>query len=167
MNSIINPTSDELHWNHWFVGFCDGEASFTFSCNRATRSARPRFKLCLQQDDELIQTVFSRFGSIGSARGEFTPNAARPGSTIAYAARSEWDLQSVSGCRRLVDFFQLYPPRSHKRNDFTIWSELVAAAEAPRPDRRAMNLIAWRLNENRASGNSNKARITLKEWLEF
>jgi len=165
MNSIISPTPDELLWNHWFVGFCDGEASFTFRCDQATRSARPRFKLCLQQDAELIQAVFSRFGSIGSARGEFTPKTPRAGSSTAYAARSEWDLQSVSGCRRLVGFFQRYPPRSHKCSEFTIWSELVAAAEAPRPDRRAMNLIAWRLNENRVSGNSNKARITLKGWL--
>ena len=71
MNSASNPNHDDAQWNHWFVGFCDGEASFTFRCDRSTRSARPRFKLCLQQDAELIQTIFNRFNSIGSAPGEF------------------------------------------------------------------------------------------------
>lgn len=165
MNTASSPNFKEAEWNNWFVGFCDGEASFTFRCDRSTRCARPRFNLCLQKDADLIQAVFTRFNFIGSAPGEFTPNARRAGCGTIFAARAEWAVNSISGCLVLVEFFRTYPLRSHKRADFAIWSELVTAAASKTPDRVTMNLIAWRLSENRTSGNSGKAKATLKKWI--
>jgi hypothetical protein len=154
--------NNTLDWNKWFVGFCDGQCSFTFSCRAATRSARPRFKLCLQEDAELIQEVRSRFG-FGSAPGEFIPKALRNG--IAYAPRAEWHVDSASDCLKLVEFFRAYPLRSHKRADFAIWSDLVAEVNSPTSNRHQLNTIALRLSETRASGNSRKAQATLRQWL--
>jgi hypothetical protein len=151
-----------LLWNNWFVGFCDGEASFTFRCQASTRTARPRFKLCVQDDAQLVQEIYSRFG-FGSAPGEFTPKALRYG--VAYAPRSEWDVNSASDCLKLVEFFRANPLRSHKRADFAIWSKLVAEAASPAPDRHQLNSIALRLSETRRSGNSRKAQATLRRWL--
>ena len=149
-------------WNYWFTGFCDGEASFTFRLEQKSRRARPRFKLCLQQDSALIQEVFSLF-AFGSAPGEFTPRALRNG--IAYAPRAEWDVNAVSSCIQLVEFFHAYPLRSHKRQDFLIWAELVAEAASPRPDRTRLNTIAMRLSQTRCSGHSRTAQATLRQWL--
>ena len=154
--------NSSIFWNNWFVGFCDGEASFTFRCDAATKSARPRFKLCLQGDAALIQEIRSHFG-FGSAPGEFTPRALRDGKV--YSPRAEWDVNSASHCLSLVEFFRRHPLRSHKRVDFAMWSDLVIEANSPAPDRHQLNSLALRLSETRGAGHSRTAQDTLRLWL--
>jgi hypothetical protein len=149
-------------WNNWFVGLCEGEASFTFHCDASSKSARPRFKLCLQGDTELLREIHIRF-RFGSEPREFTPKATRNGK--GYKPRAEWGVYSAHDCLKLVEFFGRHPLRSRKRLDFQIWSELVTEAVLPKPNRRKLNEIALQLSSNKTSGRSQTALTTLRGWL--
>ena len=55
------PIADNLSWSYWFVGLCDGEASFTYEIRKHMRCVRPRFFLCRQRDDDLIHEIAKKF----------------------------------------------------------------------------------------------------------
>jgi hypothetical protein len=156
---------DALHWNHWFVGLCDGEASFTFHNIPKLRCAKPRFRLCMQGDEAIFHEIQKRFGTIGSVSGAYTPPSLRAGTQTAYSERSDWCVDGINCCLRLVEFFERFPLRSRKQADFVIWAQLVREASKPNYDKLKLNSIAWRLSEGKVSGNSRKAQATLRKWL--
>lgn len=119
----------------------------------------------MQGDERLFHEIQERFGAIGSVSGAYTPQTLRAGTNTAYLERSDWCVDGISCCLRLVEFFERFQLRSHKAVDFVIWAQLVREAAKPNYDKMKLNSIAWQLSEGRVSGNSRKAQATLSEWL--
>ncbi len=151
------------YWAHWFVGLCDGEASFTYrNTTRSDVPVRPRFKLTLQGDDAIVEEANQALFGGGYARIDEVVTSKRS-SGKAYKNRSDLDVTDKRRLMMLVDFFDTYSLRSHKRSDFRLWRELVilycSTDGTPQPDR--MREIVVALIADRDSGMSKKGAARL------
>lgn len=158
-------TPPDPAWPYWFVGFCDGEASFTYKNTKSKSSpVRPIFKLTVQDDHTLIAEANEiLFG--GGYVSIDKPVGALRDSGSSYSNRSELNIADKVRLQMLVDFFDTYPLRSHKRNDFTTWRELVVLYCRPKSDLRTSSMISLveRLIRGRVSGMSQRGRKRLEE----
>lgn len=150
-------------WAHWFVGLCDGEASFTYrNTTRSDVPVRPRFKLTLQGDDAIVEEANQALFGGGYVRIDEVVTSKRS-SGKAYKNRSDLDVTDKRRLRMLVDFFDAYPLRSHKRSEFQLWRDLVmlycSPSDTPQPDR--MREIVVALIADRDSGMSKKGAARL------
>lgn len=119
----------------------------------------------MQGDEAIFHEIQKRFGAIGSVSGAYTPPTLRAGTQTAYSERSDWCVDGINCCLRLVEFFERFPLRSRKQSDFILWAQLVREATKPNYDKMKLNSIAWSLSEGKVSGNSRKAQATLRKWL--
>lgn len=154
-------------WAHWFVGLCDGEASFTYrNTTRADMPARPRFKLTMQDDDSLIAEINEKVFGGGYVRLNERITSRRPNGK-QYQNRSDLDITDQKRLSMLVTFFDAYPLRSHKRAEFLIWRQLVDHYCFPRipavPE--VIRQLAQDLIRGRDSGMHKRGRERLL-WLE-
>lgn len=151
------------YWAHWFVGLCDGEASFTYrNTTRADVPVRPRFKLTLQGDDEIIQEANEVIFGGGYVRIDEAVTSKRP-TGKSYKNRSDLDVTDKRRLRLLVEFFDTYTLRSHKRNEFRLWRDLVMlyCSEETTSQPERMRAIVVALIAGRDSGMSRRGAARL------
>jgi len=151
------------YWAHWFVGLCDGEASFTYrNTTRSDVPVRPRFKLTLQGDDKIIEEANETLFGGGYVRIDEVISTKRP-TGKSYKNRSDLDVTDKRRLRLLVDFFDTYPLRSHKGKEFHLWRDLVmlycSEVGVPQPER--MREIVVALIADRDSGMSRRGAARL------
>ena len=151
------------YWAHWFIGLCDGEASFTYrNTTRRDVPVRPRFKLTLQGDDAIVEEANQALFGGGYVRIDEVVTSKRS-SGKAYKNRSDLDVTDKRRLQLLVDFFDTYQLKSHKRIEFQLWRELViiycSASDTPQADR--MREIVVALIADRDSGMSKKGAARL------
>ena len=164
---------------NWFVGFCDGESSFSSGKDKPRKIYLPRFKICIQGDEALLRDFEKRF-RIGYFRHDWQPLVLRD-SGKPYGRRGDWDihgLKGISHCLFLVKFFEKNKLRSHKRGDFKIWRKLVLAVRdfkpyeklgADLPPQEALSLLdlSVALSARRIKGRSAEARRQMNQWHEL
>ena len=151
------------YWAHWFVGLCDGEASFTYrNTTRTDVPVRPRFKLTLQGDDDIISEANKVIFGGGYVRIDEVVTSKRS-TGKSYKNRSDLDVTDKRRLRLLVDFFDTYLLRSHKRHEFSLWRDLVmlycSSDAIPQPER--MREIVVALIADRDSGMSKRGAARL------
>ena len=172
----LNKVYKDEPFCYWFTGLCDGEASFCSGKNEYRKTYLPRFKLCLEGDDELLLDIESRF-RIGYFRVGWKP-LSFSGQGVPYSHRGDWDIKDVGGmahCALLVEFFQRYPLRSHRKRDFGIWTKFLARSQELIRTRKllsshgASELLSFslELSKGKTSGQSQNAQRTMKEWLAY
>jgi hypothetical protein len=152
------------YWAHWFVGLCDGEASFTYrNTNRSDVPVRPRFKLTLQGDDDIVAEANEALFGGGYVRIDEVVTSKRPDGK-SYKNRSDLDVTDKRRLVLLVDFFDAFQLRSHKRNEFRLWRDLVmlycSSDTTPQPERMRQIVVA--LIADRDSGMSRRGAARLK-----
>lgn len=151
------------YWAHWFVGLCDGEASFTYrNTTRSDVPVRPRFKLTLQGDDKIIEEVNKVLFGGGYVRiNEVITSKRYTGKS--YKNRSDLDVTDKRRLRLLVDFFNIYTLRSHKLREFILWKDLVKlyCSEAVTHQPEQMREIVVALIADRDSGMSRRGAARL------
>lgn len=150
-------------WANWFVGLCDGEASFTYrNTKNAELPARPRFKLTLQGDDEIVREANEILFGGGYVRIDEEVTSKRS-SGKGYKNRSDLDVTDKRRLQLLVEFFERFPLRSHKKDEFLIWKQLVSYYCFPTsvPDPSRIREIVSALIINRDSGMSRRGAMRL------
>ena len=158
----------DSHWANWFVGFCDGESSFTYhTTNSKTRPVKPLFKLTVQDDHDLIKEINDKLLAGGYVSLD-KPVKAKRSSGSAYENRSEITVQDKARLSTLVDFFNTYQLRSHKQSEFLIWRQMVLlyCNKPSRSDTLQMIRLAMDLSKDRISGMAQKGRANLELILE-
>ena len=123
-----NPRSDG-----WFSGFTDGEGCFYFTTKqRHGFEVCPRFAVCLRKDDsEVLERLRATFGGtihLEDARRNGAPNA-------------RWDVSAKADLTDLVAYFDSFPLRAKKRNDYSHWRKAVllyAASGSTHPELPAL-----------------------------
>ncbi|MEQ1935330.1 MAG: LAGLIDADG family homing endonuclease [Fimbriimonadaceae bacterium] len=150
---VADLVTENREWCHWFVGLCDGEASFTM--RRGTGCYLPRFKLCMLNDFEVISDVHRHFGF-----GHLTKLGGK-------RVQCEWDVPMISGCKAVAEFFALFPLHSSKKTDSKLWEQFVDEAEVcpRRPYRLNALALHLTLTTGRRKGQSFSARVWLRYWL--
>lgn len=114
----------EFRSDPWFAGFADGEGSFQLVRKYVGRPAvpvgyAPRFYIGLRADDVAILDALQReFG--GRVRYD-----ERRGERGNRNPRFGWMVDRKSDLTGLVDYFDRFPLRAKKRNDFAIWRMAV------------------------------------------
>ena len=113
---MMNYISDDF--GHWFAGFADGESSFIMHMNdNSSNIPKCIFAITLRADDlPTLQFIKETLG-IGKIRRN--RNNAQGHTSVSYRVYSKGEVAT------LVEFFQKYPLRSKKANDFKIWSRAV------------------------------------------
>lgn len=162
----------DSNWANWFVGFCDGEGSFTWSRTAVkNRPVVPLFKLEVQDDHDLIrETNDILFGGGYVALNKKVKAPRKSGKE--YENRSGLQVQDKLRLMKLVKFFDAYPLRSHKNDEFQIWRTMVllknktTPGKPSRQDAQCMLMLAKKLSQNRVSGMSVKGKVYLDEQLE-
>lgn len=105
----------------WFVtGFCDGEASFTYS--RTGRGINLYFSLKQREDDkELVEKIrdFFRVGKIYPVRA--IPPRPRGGFTQPSAY---YRVCKILELERIVEHFDKYPLVGKKAASYRVWKEM-------------------------------------------
>lgn len=125
MITDISHISDSF--GYWFSGFVDGEGCFLIAPLPSRRRKErihyyPRFMLVLRSDDkEIISSVKNilRIGSICFFRKEEGKKNSNSKPQVAYSISDRGE------CYFLVKFFEKYPLKTKKKNDFEIWKQLV------------------------------------------
>jgi hypothetical protein len=99
----------------WFSGFAAGEGSFGLKPH--ARGAQPRFTLELRDDDEMIlRGLCAEFGgavSVSPATGE-------------RCGMARWQVGNKESLVKLVAYFERFPLRARKQEDFVVWARAVA-----------------------------------------
>lgn len=116
--------ADSLSDDAWFAGFVDGEASFLIARQTKGRACNPdrffpAFQVTLRADDlAILQELQGEFGG-----GVHPSRRADPGPHPCYI----WGVRSKADMTRLVAYFERFPLRAKKRNDYFIWRRAVEA----------------------------------------
>jgi hypothetical protein len=106
---------------------------------RNRNSCACEFRIALRSDDEaILQEIKDRLG-VGQIY-VYVRNAPRYDGACLHVT-------SKPDCCFLVDYFELYPLRAKKANDFEVWSEAVRAWEVQ--DWEHMKELAQRIVEVR------------------
>lgn len=106
-------------FGHWLAGLVDGEGSFNLNLavGRNSKSAiRPQFMINLRVDDAPVLMLVARVLRLGTItyrrHANHTPMAC-------------WRVSSLAECISLVAFFDRFPLRTRKKQDFVYWREAV------------------------------------------
>ncbi len=120
----------------------DGEGCFHVSINKlATMSAGwqvlPEFRVVQHQRDEAILNRLQEFFRAGKV-------------VVNHDTRKELRIRKLSDLRRVVDFFNLYPLQTKKRDDLQMFSEILSLMES-REHLTSQGLtriaqLCWRMN---------------------
>ena len=106
----------------WFVtGFCEGEASFTYS-GRGSHTAL-YFAIKLTKSDEDLLHSISSFFKVGCIY-EVKARAPRHNSGYTKSALY-YRTTKVSDLQVIVDHFERYPLQGEKKKRYEIWKEMV------------------------------------------
>jgi hypothetical protein len=116
---------ERLEIANWIVGFTDGEGCFSVSAvkNSTTRFGRqifPEFVVAQSAKSvSVLEEIKNFFGCGNIFRNERHDNHRED--MYRYCVRSVSELNS-----RIVPFFDEFPLRSFKRNDFSVFREIVS-----------------------------------------
>ncbi len=115
-------TDEALH--HFIAGFVSGEGSFFITARRAISRRKPTlqvvcgFSIKLRGDDrELIESIHTALGLDCTIHD-------RGNGAVMLIVRKLSDLTE-----RVIPFFDRYPLRGHKREDYELWRKVVSMVE--------------------------------------
>lgn len=111
-------------FGHWLAGFVDGEGCFLAFIERRPDDRphlRTSFQITLRADDEPILQIIKKTLGIGRIfKLKASPGDISPNPTVRYAVKRTGDAYHV-----LLPFFERYPLRAKKLEDFHIWKQIV------------------------------------------
>lgn len=109
----------------WFAGFTDGEGSFQIRrCEDGYRYV-PRFSIGLRADDvAILEALHQEFGGRLTYSGRKDSPWGRRG---GMAPQCRWEVVSKRELTALVGYFDRFPLRAKKANDYVIWRQAVHA----------------------------------------
>lgn len=120
-------------FGYWLSGLIDGEGSFQIVPNRPGFVCR--FGIGLRDDDRpVIARISERteLGKIIVQRRGYGSSNRKP--------LAIWRIERKDECQKLVELLDLYPLRSKKARDFSIWRQAVTGmALMPPPNGRPRN----------------------------
>jgi len=105
----------------WVTGFCDGEASFTFS--RSSKQVALYFSVKLSASDRPVLEQFQEYFQCGKIY-EVAPRSARNNSGFTKTA-ALFRVTRHDELPYVTEHFDRYPLRSQKRNAYKIWRGMV------------------------------------------
>jgi hypothetical protein len=138
-------------WCYWFVGFIEGEGSFTYNIHRSggDEYVVPEFFIGLQHDTPLMYQLQEIIG-IGKIYRIKLKTKRRDGRDFAprvsLSARTKISLQS------LTCFFDRYGLRSKKSEEYSIWRLMVAeyvSAGGKSPKLRELAIALSKTNQKK------------------
>ena len=141
--AIAEPAVSE-GFGLWFVGFMDGEGCFMIRSQKGRHSTA--FQLNLREDDLRTLVYIQEHTRMGRIYREAA--SWRAGGYIS-KPKAKWFVQSRPECRRLVDIFDMFPPRSKKLQDYRIWREAVYECCSLRPDQAKLAALKAQLEQGR------------------
>lgn len=106
-------------FSHWIAGFVDGEGCFFMAPVNRPGGYRPSFSVSVRADDSEIVQKMRDFLDVGTTHFY----RATSGSRVI-----RWSVQAQADCQKLVQFFERFPLRAKKRNDFEVWARAVEVA---------------------------------------
>ncbi len=100
----------------WFSGFADGEACFVISRRGDRRTGfSVRFQLTLRSDDlAILEARSGVFGGTVRVRSHATGNP-----------QAHWVVSAKRDLGALMHYFDQFPLRAKKANDYAIWRRAV------------------------------------------
>jgi hypothetical protein len=147
----------------WFAGFTDGEGSFNINEKRVGTACyyRPMFTIGLRADDAAVLAELQReFG--GSLR--FVKPRQKD------KAKVHWDVAAKTDLAKLIGYFDAFPLRAKKANDYSIWRQAVLMYCASRQSSSSQEMVtlALALSESRSYRASDfshlrKSRVTQED----
>ena len=105
----------------WITGFTDGEGCFHVSLNRISKMSLgwqvlPEFRIVQHEKDEKVLHKIKDYFGFGNIRINRTDH---------HGTRKEFRVRGLENLNRLVKFFNKYPLKTSKVNDFKIFSEII------------------------------------------
>jgi hypothetical protein len=101
----------------WLAGFTDGEGCF-YICGNTGGFIVPRFKISLRADDvNVLEELCTAFG------GFVSMCAAQEGQRPAV----QWVVSGKKDLPKLVAYFDRFPLRAKKAQDYSLWRRAVSA----------------------------------------
>jgi hypothetical protein len=140
----VDTFSRETLHPHYVTGFCDGEATFTYS--RSGRQIALYFGIKLAAADEPalhdLQAYFGGIGRIYDVNARVRPPRSGTITSTKYYRVTHRDELVV-----VVDHFERYPLRTKKRECYEVWRSMVELKQKFRdPDRDALDQLARQLS---------------------
>lgn len=107
---------------YYISGFCDGEASFTFSLTRG-KSVNLYFAIKLNHDDSLLlEKIQTFFGGIGKI---YRVKEVLPGKNPWHTKASVYfRVTRIGELQKIVNHFDQYPLEGQKQDSYIVWREL-------------------------------------------
>jgi len=107
----------------WYItGFCDGEASFTYS-RSGSRGVNLYFAIRLRSDDRPIIEEIQNFFGVGKI---YTVKARPPGRHSGFTKESTYyRVTRIHELAKIVQHFDKYPLTSKKAKPYQIWRKMV------------------------------------------
>lgn len=107
----------------WYVtGFCDGEASFTYS-RTGSSGVNLYFCIRLRDDDRRIIERIRDFFGVGKI---YAVKPRLPGPRSGFTkASAYYRVNRISELAKIIQHFDKYPPSSKKARAYQIWREMV------------------------------------------
>lgn len=113
------PLVDEA-FAHWFVGLSDGESCFCLNTTVNKWSFRLAFQIMMRADELPMLEEIRRVLGVGNITNTKGNKQYRKHPMANYWVSNKKELQKI------VRFFDQYPLRSKKANDFQVWRLAVA-----------------------------------------
>lgn len=137
----VEPTLDP-----WYVtGFCEGEASFTYSRNAGAVNLYFAIKLSAT-DLSILQRIQRFFGDIGRI---YSVRSEAPRGKAGYTkAASYFRVNRPPQLTRVVEHFDRYPLLGTKATPFATWKQMVALKQSFRkPPLLQLEQLAQQLSD--------------------
>lgn len=118
------------YWGGWFVGFTDGEGCFTINKRNHENSCinyRCRFQITLRDDDRAILEEIRDILGIG----RISDCLASTHGNVHHRPTTEFYVNAIADCAKLVEIFERYPLRAKKQRDYSIWRCAVVELQKP------------------------------------
>lgn len=130
----------------WYVtGFCEGQASFTYSRSNGNLALYFAIKLG-GTDDSILHGIRSFFGDIGAIY-QVMPRVSSARAGFAKGALY-FRVSKASQLIRIVEHFERYPLRGSKSASFATWREMVTLKQIFRkPPRNELEKLARQLSD--------------------
>ena len=105
----------------WITGFTDGEGCFHVSINRISKMSLgwqvlPEFRIVQHEKDESVLHKIKDYFGFGNIRINRVDN---------HGTRKEFRVRDLENLNKLIEFFNKYPLKTSKVNDFKIFSEII------------------------------------------
>jgi hypothetical protein len=156
---------NDFHWQSWFTGYCDGEASFTYKTQKGSRRVAPQFKLCLSAGDE--STLAEISSRITISRVFHTqPRTLHPDGSTRHP-RVELQTTSKASLLALVAHFDAFPLQSRRRETYGLWRQMVLLHAQPSPNYAQIARLAYELTttSHRKKGRSREGQANLRKLI--